>query len=98
MSLSIQVQPVSLFNLGWLFHVSGRGNHQDVLYTPDYKGLQVELETTETCYTSFLSLKRPDFKNVIFKILEVSPCNSPAKQHSPFSPNQGGSGRIGCAA
>ena len=60
--------------------------------TPDYKGLQVELETTETCYTSFLSLKRPDFKNVIFKILEVSPCDSPAKQHSPFGPNQGGSG------
>ena len=66
--------------------------------TPDYKGLQVELETTETCYTSFLSLKHPDFKNVIFKILEVSPCDSPAKQHSRFGPNQGGSGRIGCAA
>ena len=65
-----------------LFHMAVK------VTTQDYKGLQVELETTETCYTSFLSLKRPDFKNVIFKILEVSPCDSPAKQHSPFGPNQ----------
>ena len=47
--------------------------------TPDYKDLQVELEWTETCYTSFLSLKRPNFKNVIFKILEVAASDSPAK-------------------
>ena len=31
---------------------------------------------------SFLSVKHPDFKNVILKILEVSSCNLPATVHS----------------
>ena len=40
--------------------------------TPDFKDQKIETEATKTCNTSFLSLKRPDFKYVIFKIVEVS--------------------------
>ena len=53
---------------------------------PDYKDKKIETEKTKTCNTPFLSLKRPDFKYVIFKIVEVSPQNPPAKQHSRFGP------------
>ena len=42
------------------------------LGTPDFKDQKIETEATKTCNTSFLSLKRPDFKYVIFKIVEVS--------------------------
>ena len=54
--------------------------------------------TPKTYFTSFQSLKCPNFKNITFKILEVSPCDSSARQHKRFSPNEGGSGRIGYAA
>ena len=67
-------------------------------YTPDYKGLQVELEATEKCYTSFLSLKHPDFKNVIFKILEISLCDSLARQHSRSGLIHPDLGRISCGS
>ena len=40
--------------------------------TPDFKDQKIETEATKTCNKSFLSLKRPDFKYVIFKIVEVS--------------------------
>ena len=56
------------------------------LCTPDYKDQKFETEKTKPCNTSFLSLKRPDFKYVIFEIVEVSPRNPPAKQHSRFGP------------
>ena len=49
----------------------------------------------------FLSLKRPDFKYVIFKIVEVSPWSPPAKQHSrfgPIPPNECGHNRLCCLA
>ena len=39
-------------------------------HTPDYKDQKIETEKTKTYYTSFLSLKRPNFKYVIFKIVE----------------------------
>ena len=67
-------------------------------FTPDYKDKQIETEKTKTYNTPFLSLKRPDFKYVIFKIVEVSPRNLPAKQHSQFGPIPPNVGRIGCAA
>ena len=38
----------------------------------DYKDKKIETEMTKTYNTPFLSLKRPDFKYVIFKIVEVS--------------------------
>ena len=41
-------------------------------YTPDYKDKKIETEKAKTYNTPFLSLKRPDFKYVIFKIVEVS--------------------------
>ena len=66
--------------------------------TPDYKDKKIETEKTKTYNTSFLSLKRPDFKYVIFKIVEVSPRNPPAKQHSRFGLILPNVGRIGCAA
>ena len=66
--------------------------------TPDYKDKKIETEKAKTYNTPFLSLKRPDFKYVIFKIVEVSPRNPPAKQHSRFGPIPPNVGRIGCAA
>ena len=54
--------------------------------SPDYKDKKIETEKAKTYNTPFLSLKRPDFKYVIFKIVEVSPRNPPAKQHSRFGP------------
>ena len=66
--------------------------------TPNYKDKKIETEKTKTYNTPFLSLKRPDFKYVIFKIVEVSPRNPPAKQHSRFGPIPPNVGRIGCAA
>ena len=68
------------------------------LSTPDYKDKKIETEKAKTYNTPFLSLKRPDFKYVIFKIVEVSPRNPPAKQHSRFGPIPPNVGRIGCAA
>ena len=68
------------------------------LTTPDYKDKKIETEKAKTYNTPFLSLKRPDFKYVIFKIVEVSPRNPPAKQHSRFGPIPPNVGRIGCAA
>ena len=53
-------------------------------FTPDYKDKKIETEKTNTYNTPFLSLKCPDFKYVIFKIVEVSPRNPPAEQHSQF--------------
>ena len=41
-------------------------------HTTDFKDQKIETEATKTCNTSFLSLKRPDFKYVIFKIVQVS--------------------------
>ena len=55
--------------------------------TPDYKDKKIETEKAKTYNTPFLSLKRPDFKYVIFKIVEVSPWNPPARQHSRFGPH-----------
>ena len=66
--------------------------------TPDFKDQKIETEVTKTYNTSFLSLKRPDFKYVIFKIVEVSPWNPPANQHSRFGQHRVESGQIGCAA
>ena len=66
--------------------------------TPDYKDQKFETKATKTYNTSFLSLKRPDFKYVIFKIVEVSPRNPPDKQHSRFGPIPPNVGQIGCAA
>ena len=40
----------------------------------------------------------PDFKYVILKIVEVSPWNPPAKQHSRFGLIPPNVGQIGCAA
>ena len=71
---------------------------QEFTVTPDYKDKKIETEKTKTYNTPFLSLKRPDFKYVIFKIVEVSPRNPPAKQHSRFGPIPPNVGRIGCAA
>ena len=66
--------------------------------TPNYKDQKIETEKAKTYYISFLSLKSSDFKYVIFKIVEVSPWNPPANQHSRFGPHWVESGRIGCAA
>ena len=66
--------------------------------TPDYKDKKIETEKTKTYNTPFLSLKRPDFKYVIFKIVEVAQGNPPAKQHSRFSLIWPDLGQIGCAA
>ena len=66
--------------------------------TPDYKDKKIETEKAKAYNTPFLSLKHPDFKHVIFKIVEVARGNPPAKQHSRFSPDQVESGRIDCAA
>ena len=68
-----------------------------VICTPDYKDKKIETEKAKTYNTPFLSLKRPDFKYVIFKIVEVSPRNPPAKQHSRFGLIPPNVGRIGCA-
>ena len=43
-----------------------------MILTPDFKDQKIETEATKTCNISFLSLKHPDFKYVIFKIVEVS--------------------------
>ena len=66
--------------------------------TPDYKDKKIETEKAKTYNTPFLSLKRPDFKYVIFKIVEVSPRNPPAKQYSQFGPIPPNVGQMGCAA
>ena len=66
------------------------------LGTPDYKDKEIESEKTKTYNTPFFSLKRPDFKYVIFKIVEVSLWNPPAKQHSQFSPIPPNVGRMLC--
>ena len=70
----------------------------DDYFTPNYKDQKIETEKAKTYYISFLSLKSSDFKYVIFKIVEVSPWNPPAKQHSRFGPHWVESGQIGCAA
>ena len=78
---------------------SKRGSYRlNVNPTPDYKDQKIETEKTKTYNTPFLSLKRPDFKYVIFKIIEVSPRNPSAKQHSRFGPIPPNVGRIGCTA
>ena len=92
------MSPLSKKNPIWHYNMGCLVTVELNLVTPDYKGLQLELETTETCYTSFLSLKHPDFKNVIFKILEISLCDSPARQHSRFGLIHPDLGRMGCAA
>lgn len=50
--------------------------------TPQIGIVLISWTWTKTCYTLIWSLKRPDFKIVIFKMLEISSCDSPAKQHS----------------
>ena len=42
---------------------------------------KVEIEIVKKPYVQLWSLKSPNFKNVIFKILEVSSLNSPNTQH-----------------
>ena len=82
MPSSIQLQPTGLYNL----------------LCPDYKDQKIETEKTKTYNTPFLSLKHPDFKYIIFKIIEISPRNPPARQHSRFGRIPPYVGRIGCAA
>ena len=57
----------------------------EIWRTPDYKEELVELDITETSNIPFYSLKGPDFRNVILKILEVSSCDPQATVHSPFA-------------
>ena len=98
MSLYFQFQFFGLYNLGCSAKFSGSQAKQGRGLTPDYKDKKIETEKAKTYNTPFLSLKRPDFKYVIFKIVEVSPRNPPAKQHSRFGPIPPNVGRIGCAA
>ena len=68
-------------------------------YTPDYKvhkNLKLKRQRHIICH--FNPWNQDDFKYVIFKIVEVSPWNPPAKQHSRFGPHWVESGQIGCAA
>ena len=83
-----------------IFDVKSPFKSKDILgHTPQIiKTKKIETEKAKTYNTPFLSLKRPDFKYVIFKIVEVSPRNPPAKQHSRFGPIPPNVGRIGCAA
>ena len=91
-----------LFFLQGQGHLFFRKNEQGLvslicIFTPDYKDKKNETEKAKTYNTPFLSLKRPDFKYVIFKIVEVAPRNPPAKQHSRFGPIPPNVGQIGCA-
>ena len=81
------------FKIYWSMKHYKQLNQGAIIFTQ-----KIETEATKTYNTSFLSLKRPDFKYVIFKIVEVSPRNPPAKQHSRFGPIPPNVGRIGCAA
>ena len=79
--------PDSYTNCRNLYRVKIFEKFHDPGLIPDYqRSEKFETQKTKTYHTSFLSLKRPDFKYVIFKIIEVSPWNPPAKQHSRFGP------------
>ena len=94
MSLPFQFQFFGLYNLGCDFsECSWKGLPENTntgctpiqlfcIYTPNYKEQKIETEKAKTYYISFLSLKSSDFKYVISKIVEVSPWNPPATQHS----------------
>ena len=51
---------------------------------------------TKTCYV-YTIFKCPDFKNVVFKIVDIAAWNSPNNLCSKFTSNLGKSGQINCA-
>ena len=54
-------------------------SNNDRSSTPDYKNTNVEIEWKKTCYVPFWPLKDSNFKNMVFKILDVSSCDASAK-------------------